>query len=119
LRRRRRADSDFHQRGQARPARHPAIAPRGAVCASRLGADSVPRRRPVPLSLGGFLKLELNDEITFETEGLGSSATLKLNGEVVLEAREGKLSGVRSKPVALRSGLIVSIGVSKPARRRR
>ncbi|MFO1511788.1 MAG: hypothetical protein U1F83_02575 [Verrucomicrobiota bacterium] len=53
----------------------------------------------------GFLKLELNDEITFETEGWGSAATLKLNGEAVLEAREGKLRGVRSKPVALRSGL--------------
>ena len=32
-------------------------------------------------------------------------ATLKINGEVVLDARDRKLSGVRSQPVALRSGL--------------
>jgi cytochrome c2 len=52
----------------------------------------------------GFLKLELNDEITFETAGRGE-AMLKLNGEVVLDARDSKLSAGRSKPVSLRSGL--------------
>ena len=53
----------------------------------------------------GFLNLELNDEITFEAEGRGAAATLKIGGEVVLDARAGKIAGARSKPIALRSGL--------------
>lgn len=52
----------------------------------------------------GFLKLDLNDKITFEMDGLGE-ATLKVNDEKVLDARDNKLSGVRSSPVSLRSGL--------------
>ena len=52
----------------------------------------------------GFLKLDLNDEITFEMDGRGAAA-LQINGEVVLDARDRKLSGVRSQPVTLRSGL--------------
>jgi mono/diheme cytochrome c family protein len=52
----------------------------------------------------GFLKLDLNDEITFVFEGRGNAA-LALNGQVVLGAHDGKLAGVRSQPVTLRRGL--------------
>lgn len=59
---------------------------------------------PFRCSWEGFLKLELNDEITFELEGHGD-ATLKINGAVALEAPGGPLQGVRSQAVPLRSGL--------------
>ena len=42
----------FTSAAQRRPAGHATLTPRGAVCPSRLGADSVPGCRPVPLSLG-------------------------------------------------------------------
>ena len=80
---------------------------------SRLAALFVPARAPASAYLEagsfrcrwqGYLKLELNDELTFETEGTGT-AMLKLNGETVLDARAGKLAGVRSQPTSLRSGL--------------
>jgi cytochrome c2 len=52
----------------------------------------------------GFLKLDLNDTMVFEIEGHGS-ATLKLDGQVALDAAGPNLKGARSKPVALHSGL--------------
>jgi cytochrome c2 len=70
------------------------------------GAPPSPTLAPGPFRCRweGFLKLELNDEITFDTAGRGL-ATLKINGAVVLDARDGQLTGVRSTPVPLRSGL--------------
>jgi mono/diheme cytochrome c family protein len=50
------------------------------------------------------LKLDLNDEMTFETEGRGS-ARLRINGESALQAPGDVLDGARSKPVSLRGGL--------------
>ena len=52
----------------------------------------------------GFLKLELNDEISFEVEGEGG-VTLKINDAIVLHAAKAPLNRIRSKPVAMRSGL--------------
>ena len=52
----------------------------------------------------GFLKLDLNDQITFETEGRGA-VTLEINNELLLDANEGRLNGARSKPAPLHSGL--------------
>jgi mono/diheme cytochrome c family protein len=52
----------------------------------------------------GFLKLDLNDTMVFESEGRGS-ATLKIEGQVVLDASGPELNGARSRSVALRSGL--------------
>ena len=52
----------------------------------------------------GFLKVDLNDTMVFETKGRGS-ATLKIEGQVVFDAAGPDLKGVRSQPVALRSGL--------------
>jgi cytochrome c2 len=52
----------------------------------------------------GFLKLDLNDEMTFEMQGRGA-AVLRINGATVLDTQNKKLEGARSKSVALRSGL--------------
>jgi cytochrome c2 len=52
----------------------------------------------------GFLKLPLNDEMTFTVEGEGS-VTLKIDGHVILDAPDTQLTGVRSQPVSLRGGL--------------
>jgi glucose/arabinose dehydrogenase/cytochrome c2 len=52
----------------------------------------------------GFLKLDLNDTMVFEVEGRGS-ATLKIEGQVALDAAGPDLKGTCSKPVALHSGL--------------
>ena len=80
---------------------------------SRLAALFVPVGAPPSAYLNagsfasrwqGFLKLDLNDEITFAFEGRGNAA-LALNGQVVLAASDGKLTGVRSQPVSLRRGL--------------
>ncbi len=51
----------------------------------------------------GFLKLDLNDTITFSAEGRGV-VTLRLNGETVLESKAGPLDKVASQPVPLRRG---------------
>jgi cytochrome c2 len=48
--------------------------------------------------------MDLNDTMVFETEGRGS-ATLKVEGQVVLDAAAPELKDARSRPVALRSGL--------------
>lgn len=52
----------------------------------------------------GFLKLDLNDTMVFEMEGRGI-ATLKIGGQVVVEATGPDLNGARSLPVNVRSGL--------------
>lgn len=52
----------------------------------------------------GYLKLDLNGERSFQTEGVGA-VTLKINGEAVLDAAAGSLAGIRSKPATLRRGL--------------
>ena len=70
------------------------------------GACPTPFLAPGPFRCRweGFLKLELNSQRAFETEGMGA-ATLKINGQVVLEATPGNLAGRRSNLVPLRQGL--------------
>jgi len=86
-------------RPDARPSRLAALfVPAGSAPTPFLDAG------PFRCRWEGFLKLDLNDEITFEMDGRGA-ATLKINGEVVLDARDRKLSGVHSQPVTLRGGL--------------
>src|SRR5436190_1243017 len=79
----------------------------------RLPALCVPAKTsPSPfLNLGpfrsrweGFLKMDLSDAMTFQTIGRGS-ATLKIGGQVVLDANGSQLAGARSRPISLRSGL--------------
>jgi len=72
--------------------------PAGSTAAPFLGAG------PFVCHWDGYLKLEINDRISFETEGQGA-ASLRLNGENVLLAKQGSLSGARSERVSLRSGL--------------
>jgi len=80
---------------------------------TRLPAVNVPAKGAPSPFLGpgrfrshweGYLKLDLNDTMVFETEGRGS-ATLKIAGQVVLDTTGPDLNAVRSRPVALRSGL--------------
>jgi mono/diheme cytochrome c family protein len=52
----------------------------------------------------GFLKMELNDEVSFTTAGQGE-AVLKVNGQTLLESQGEKLDGLRTQPVRLRRGL--------------
>jgi cytochrome c2 len=52
----------------------------------------------------GFLKLDLNDTMLFEIEGRGS-VTLKIEGQVVLDAAGPELKAMRSRAVDLRRGL--------------
>lgn len=69
------------------------------------GAPPTPFLPPGPFQTTwtGFLKLDLNDTITFAAEGHGA-AKLRLNGETVLEIPSGDLGLAASKPVALRRG---------------
>jgi len=82
-----------------RPSRLPALfLPAGSAPTPFLAAG------PFRCRWEGFLKLEINDQITFETAGRGA-VSLEINGERLLEAREGQLEGARSKPASLRGGL--------------
>lgn len=58
---------------------------------------------PFQTTWSGFLKLDLNDTVTFSAEGHGA-VKLRLNGETVLEIPSGRLDAATSKPVALRRG---------------
>ena len=80
---------------------------------SRLPALFVPNHTPPSpyLDAGpfrsrwqGYLKLDLNDDVTFAFEGTGS-ALLIVNGEPALDAHNHPLGSTLGKPVRLRSGL--------------
>jgi cytochrome c2 len=80
---------------------------------SRLAALFVPAGTPPTPFLApgpfrarweGFLKLGLNDEMTFELQGRGA-VRLRLNDKPVFDNPGPQLDGLRSPPVALRSGL--------------
>ena len=80
---------------------------------SRLPALFVPTHTPPSSYLDagpfrsrwqGYLKLDLNDDVTFAFEGTGS-ALLIVNGETALDAHNRPLGSTHGKPVRLRSGL--------------
>jgi mono/diheme cytochrome c family protein len=52
----------------------------------------------------GFLKVDLNQDATFETAGAGT-AVLKINGRTLLDSRNAKLQGLQSQSVILHRGL--------------